>query len=75
MNTTEKKVVRYKAGTQAVLGVGQSAFLHPIDHPDSSRVSNTKLVMTSAVIRYDPASGAIETENTLYIPFKTELSE
>ena len=75
MTEQSKKVVRYKAGTQVVREVGMPAFLKPIDHPDSDRVSNTKTVLTSAVVRYDAASGAIETENTLYLPLVTELKE
>lgn len=70
-----KQVVRYKAGSQLVPGIGYSACLRPIDHPDRGRVSNTRAVRTSRVVRYDKASGAIETENTLYLPFTTELTE
>lgn len=75
MTNSSKKVVRYHAGSQIVLGMGKPAFCKPIDHPDKARVSNTTTVMTSPVVAYDEASGVIETENTLYMPFTRELKE
>lgn len=75
VQNTGKKVVHYKGGTQVIGNGGHFAMLHPVDHPDSERVSNTKLVMTSKVVRYDKRSGTIETENTIYIPLRKDLSE
>lgn len=71
---TAKKVVHYKPGTQIIHGFGDHkiATLHPVDHPDSERVSNTKNVRTSFVLAYDEPSGTIETENTIYIPQRKE---
>jgi hypothetical protein len=40
-----------------------------VDHP-SELVSNTELVMTSAVVSFDPATGEFETRNSCYVPSK-----
>lgn len=67
-----KKVVYYKAGTQLVLGLGKSAFVQPEGNCNLKGVGN-KTIVTSNVLRYDAASGTIETAVTIYIPFRTEL--
>lgn len=61
-----KKLVKYDASefVQIVLGFG--ALVKTMDH-DSELVSNTKHVLTSAVIKYD-GEGCFETLNSLYIP-------
>lgn len=46
------------------------ANLFPMNHPDSTHVSNTKLVFTSAVKNFVEKDGRIvqvETENTIYV--------
>jgi len=63
--TQPKRVVLYRGrATQ----MGNVAMLHPIDHPDTVRVSNTKTVYTSPIIKWD-ADGTIETMNTIYLPW------
>jgi hypothetical protein len=47
--------------------VGERAVVWPLDHPDHDRVSNTKAVITSTVVKTNP-DGSFETENTLYVP-------
>jgi len=61
---TTKTVVHYIGKPM----VGKQAVLWPIDHPTCS---NQGLVRTSAVQRFDEASGTIETENTIYVPDET----
>lgn len=67
-----KKVVRY-IGTPVVRGIGKSAILTPVDHPDTDSVSNNKPVTTSAVVNYGALSGFIETQNTVYLPLHPEV--
>lgn len=63
---TQKKIVHYTPTKEDFISVGQSAWVHPIDHPDKERVSNKKPVITSEVLRYDKSSGEFETLNTVY---------
>lgn len=75
LRTITKKVVRYKKGTLSVSENRKFAMLFPINHPDRSRVSNTKFIITSRPVRFDESAEILETENTLYVPFKEELIE
>ena len=66
-----KPIVQFsrKAG---VTILGKRAMLKPIDHPDSENVSNTKHVITSAVVRKEVTCCriiALETENTIYMEY------
>lgn len=60
-----KKIVQYRGTAQHFWN---RAVLHLIDHPDKSRVSNTKEVITSDVVSWDEITGVIETLNTIYKP-------
>ncbi len=59
-----KKVVNYS--TLVFCEEGCQALVFPVDHPDHERVTNEEPARTSAVIRYDAATGEFETLNTLY---------
>ena len=66
-----KPVVQFsrKAG---VTILGTRAMLSPIDHPDSTNVSNTKQVITSEVINKEVFCCriiALGTQNTIYKEF------
>lgn len=61
-----KTVVTYDA-SKRVHFIGQIALCTPIDHPATRRVTNTKEVMTSRVVR-KMVNGEFETQNTIYIP-------
>lgn len=65
---TDKKIVRYYKDKGVELA-GDRALLYPMDHPDSLRVSNTTLILTSKVINFDRDTGILETENSLYTPY------
>ena len=69
MTAISKKIVHYDLEQGAIV-FEYGAILNPVDHPDSANVSNTKEVFTSKVLSYDPESGRIETENTIYIPYE-----
>lgn len=58
-----KPIVHYRKLVSC--SVGASALVHPIDHPGPD-VSNTKMVRTSAVLRYDRDTGEFETRNSIY---------
>ena len=60
-----KPLVHYRSAD--VFGIGKSAYVNPIDHP-SPWVSNTTVIMTTAVISHNKETGEFETENTRYIP-------
>lgn len=62
-----KNVVHYRPMPADFIAVGKNAFVRPLDHP-SELVSNTKEVVTSEVVFYDPESQVFETQNTIYIP-------
>lgn len=71
MNKTTKPVVQFsrKAGVHVF---GNTCMLKPINHPDSSNVSNTKHVITSGVIKVTLEHGriiAVETQNTIYTEY------
>jgi hypothetical protein len=64
----EKKTVHYDIKKGVIgLSVGQCAICHPIDHPDTIRVTNTCAVKTSRVLAIHP-EGVFETMNSLYKP-------
>lgn len=61
----QKPVVNYM--DVKYLRIGEACLILPANHP-SELVSNApKWAVTSLVVNYDPASGEIETENTVYI--------
>ena len=62
-----KKVVHYNQEKFKHIVLGQGAIVFPIDHPDDERVSNTREVFTSRVIKIFP-NGDFETLNTMYKP-------
>lgn len=65
INDNEKQVVHY-VGEAKFMGVGNRAYLDEIvDHP---RLGHNFDVSTSAAISYDPATGILETLNTIYKP-------
>ena len=66
----QKKVVQYRTDMPFYIQIGQGALVHPVDHPDSANVSNTKHVRTSEVIAFHPHEGGFETMNTIYRPYK-----
>jgi hypothetical protein len=65
-----KKTVRYDRKKGAIIKTGQHAFVFPVDH-DSVYVTNTKVAMTSLVVKYDETTGEFETQNSLYVPADT----
>ena len=58
-----KLVVHYKYPEEGFIEIGAAAFVFPVDHPNCS---NTTLAKTTAVLRYDRATGEFETTNTIY---------
>lgn len=58
-----KLVVHYKYPEEGFIEIGDAAFVFPVDHPNCS---NTTLAKTTAVLRYDRATGEFETTNTIY---------
>lgn len=60
-----KRLVRYDPSFP-VHFVGGAALVRPLDH-DGKAVTNTKMIMTSRVVKIDD-NGCFETENSLYIP-------
>lgn len=65
-----KKTVQYNNKKEFWIKQGQSAFIFPVDHPDTERVSNTAFARTSTVVSYNEVTGIFETVNTIYIPVK-----
>jgi hypothetical protein len=63
-----KRIVHYRGDVKFERLAGITfAFLYPCDHPDSARVSNEKLVITSPVVSYNIVTGCLETQNTVYV--------
>ena len=66
-----KRTVRFKASGGCYLHPQMHfAIVFPVDHPDSTHVSNTKDVKTSKVlkVKYEQENVVeFETENTLYV--------
>lgn len=71
---TDKKIVQYFGSHFHGNPVGENIFLKAIDHPNFPRQHITA-VITSVVLAYDEATGHIETENTLYVPEGTVVSD
>lgn len=63
-----KKVVHYIVSPDNFIAEGVSAFVVPVDHPDTYNVSNNCPVCTSKVLSFDIQTGEFETLNTLYKP-------
>jgi len=61
-----KPIVHYYPGHDDRIRVGSSAFICPIDHPDTGNVSNQSVVRTSNVISHNKETGDFETENSIY---------
>jgi hypothetical protein len=61
---SKKKIVHYTQNKYDLIAKGLPAQVYPVDHPDSTRVSNRKQVLTSKVIKIH--SNGFETENTRY---------
>lgn len=63
-----KQQVKYHRNKFKHIVLGQPAIVFPINHPDTERVSNTREVITSKVIKMFP-DGSFETLNTMYKPY------
>lgn len=64
----DKPIVRYEGEAHMFRG---RALLTPIDHTNhvpGQGATNGELAETSMVIAHDPATGRIETKNTVYLP-------
>ena len=59
----EKKVVWYEKILSPVIP-GQPAYVVPVNHPNCTNQGMP--ARTSAVLRYNPKTGEIETQNTRY---------
>ena len=64
---TRKPVVKYRPSPSDFIEVGHSAYIHPINHPDTRLVTNNKFVLTS-MVEAKFSDGQFETMNTLYQP-------
>lgn len=53
--------------------VGESAFVFPLNHPDTYNVPNGYHANTTTVVKYDETTGVFETKNTVYSPEKTDI--
>jgi hypothetical protein len=66
-----KRIVHFKASSGCYLHPHMHfAIVFPVDHPDSTHVSNTKDVRTSKVLKLQYEQETIvefETESTLYV--------
>lgn len=67
MAKNEKPVVQYRVSPYTRIIVGDSAFVIPVDHPDTENVVNGVGALTSEVISYDTETGEFETKNTKYV--------
>lgn len=61
-----KKLVRYSA-LHYIL-IGGRATVVPVDHPDTSYVTNGMAATTSEVLWHNEETGVFETLNTRYVP-------
>ena len=63
---TDKKIVTYKPGSIIIANFGgqRVAILNPIE----GRQPDVKEIITADIVNYDPASGTLETEQTIYVP-------
>ncbi len=64
-----KPIVHYRTDMDFFVKLGKGALVYPVDH-SSALVSNTKHILTSEVIQFNPLDGGFETMNTIYKPFK-----
>lgn len=62
-----KPIVHYKGAIGPIV-VGRSATVFPVDHYNTTLVSNKKHAFTSTVVSYDQETGKFETQNTQYVP-------
>lgn len=63
----EKPIVHYRT-YETYIRVGLSAYVYPVDHYATDRVSNESIAITSVVLSYDKDTGIFETLNTIYKP-------
>lgn len=63
-----KPVVHYTSRWNN-LEIGKSVTITTVDHP-AGYLNDYPVVYTSAVVKFDEATGEFETRNTLYKPFK-----
>lgn len=65
-----KPTVQYELGSLYVRGIGEGAWLVPVDHPsaDGYNLTNGRLATTSAIVSYNEVTGEVETKNTRYVP-------
>ena len=75
MAKQEKPVVQYRTNPYTRIVVGDSAFVVPVDHPDTVNVTNGQGALTSEVVSYDPETGVFETKNTHYVPETVATAE
>lgn len=64
----KKKIVHYAPNKYDFIVKGSSALVYPVDHPDSTYVSNRTQVRTSTVVKIH--ENGFETENTRYKVFR-----
>ena len=64
-----KKLVHYKNNNNVFIVEGYSALVETLDHPNCT---NTKLVRTSPVVKYDEKTGEFETLNSQYKPVNVQ---
>lgn len=64
-----KRLVHYDPAYPVVIFIGFGAYVKTVDH-DAPGVSNSKMVHTSPVVKYD-GEGCFETMNSLYVPIKS----
>lgn len=62
-----KPTVRY-FNLNGEVRVGLPTYFCTEGHPSTDRVTPGRQVTTSNVVSYDPATGRIETQNTIYLP-------
>jgi hypothetical protein len=64
----KKLVVYEKRPGIDFIAVGGSAYIVPVDHPDTVRVTNGHVAQTTYVEWYNDETGVFETKNTRYVP-------
>ena len=63
----ERPEVMYKPSPNSFIEVGMAAFIFPVNHYATTRVTNENPAITGKVVAYDEATGAFETKNTRYV--------
>jgi hypothetical protein len=66
-----KPIVHYIASPHDYIVLGHRGVVRPVDHYATERVSNTREVLTSTVMRVQRSDGVVsefETRNTIYRP-------